>query len=128
MMTRRILTYGLGLAMAAGLAACSGLPESAAGVDRPLSYDGTDYMVNYSVREVTEALDAPGATARFDATFIEIARADGQPMSGRGSADAVAIASAFCETYGLPAAPVAGRTQYSGGGWSLQNHCGAAFG
>ncbi|QEW21338.1 hypothetical protein LA6_003546 [Marinibacterium anthonyi] len=113
--------------------ACTGLPETAAGVERPLTYDGTEYKVSYSMQAVAEKIAVPGGadtTASFDATFIEIARADGQPMDGDDRLGTIAIASAFCDTYGLPRAPVSGKATYytSTRSWRVRNHCGTAFG
>ena len=121
-----ILTLGL-VAAGLGLGACTGLPESAAGVTRPVSYDSVDYTVNFAVREVSEVI-AGGSTVRFDASFIEIAQSDGQPMSDDDRVLAIAIASAFCDSYGLPAAPVAGEATFVGGSWVIRNHCGTIFG
>lgn len=131
-MTRR-LTWTLGLGICLAIAACTGLPETSEGVTRPITYDEVDYTVDFSVQEVAETLDAPGTAAttmKFDATIIEIARADGQPMDGVDELGAIAIANAFCDTYGLTRAPVSGVATYttSTNAWRVRNHCGSAFG
>ncbi|MGR3803575.1 dsRNA-binding motif domain-containing protein [Marinibacterium profundimaris] len=112
------------------LAGCEGLPESASGVSRPVTFDGTEYTVDFAVREVTEVIASSGGAteARFDASIIDIVRTDGQPMQGIGPTEAIAIASAFCEAYGLPKAPAAGTVSQLPGQWRVQNHCGSAFG
>lgn len=45
--------------LVAALAGCTGLPETAQGVTRAVVYEGNEYMVHFSVSEVTETLPAP---------------------------------------------------------------------
>lgn len=110
-----------------GLAACAGLPETAAGVDKPVTYEGADYMVHFSVSEVTEDLPPPGnGTVRFDASFIEISPTT---VEVTDSGTARAIATAFCEAYGVPAAPAPGVVrELPEGRWQVRNHCASFFG
>lgn len=118
---------GWAMILILGLAACAGLPETAAGVDKPVTYEGAEYMVHFSVSEVTEQLPPPGnGSVRFDASFIEIT-----PVTGtiEDDAEARAIATAFCEAYGVSAAPAPGVvSELSGGRWRVRNHCASFFG
>ncbi len=109
------------------LGACAGLPETAAGVEKPVTYEGADYMVRFSVSEVSEDLPPPGSgSVRFDASFIEIS-----PVTGAvdDRSEARAIATAFCQAYGVPVAPAPGVvSELSGGRWLVRNHCASFFG
>lgn len=119
-----MICLGLGTA----LVGCGDLGGAQA-ISRTIDWDGTSYDVDYSVQQVTEVIPAPGGgatEARFDASVIEIARADGAPVDVSAT-EALAIASAFCESARLTKAPVAGSVSRLGAGWRVQNHCGSAF-
>lgn len=124
----------ISLGAAAGLSACSsGLPERAAGVERPISFDGNDYTVFYALQEVTEEIPAPGGgvtSVRFDATILDVAHSNGAPMGSETLDEAEAVADAFCIANNVPVAPVPGPSEYlsATGIWRFENHCGSVFG
>lgn len=112
------------------LSACtdaSNVPDVKQGA---FTHDNVDYVVDYSVQEVKETVDAAAISpteVRFDASFIQIGRVDGASMEGMASDEVLSIATAYCETHNLALAPQPGQVKYLQGSWLVERHCGGMF-
>lgn len=111
------------------LAGCDDLGGTLAKTSRTITDKGTPFDVTYWLGKESTEIAAGGKTvsASFDATFIDIRRANGVAMKADERERALDIATAFCQINRVPLAPAPGRAKFDGEGWRLTNHCGKFF-